>query len=108
MSAEPLPNDAPDLNVVGQDGVVMPRPGAAKKTALILLKDDFHPTVIYPTGVIVHDDLGPETGKRPMGNGWGREQITAQQIVLRFDRYPNAGVGICLGPGKAPHGEWLI
>ena len=80
---------------------------SARDVAFNLRKNNFHPTVIYPAGVVVDQKKGPENGKRPIGMAWGAKQIDPQQISRRFDDYPDAGVGICLGPGKAPDGRWL-
>jgi hypothetical protein len=79
------------------------------ETSLLLLKRGFHPTVLYPRGVVVRGDK-PEDGKRPMGNGWALKRITQDLIYDRHLRFPDAevGVGLCLGPGKGPDGRWLI
>lgn len=83
-------------------------PEKALATAHRLLKAGFHPVILYPAGVVIDRKRGPETGKRPMGAGWGKDRITPQTIDDRFQRYPEAGVGICLGPGKGPGDRWPI
>ncbi len=82
--------------------------GKCRETALRLLKAGFHPVVIYPPGVDLPGRKEPSKGKEPMGKGWGLDRPTVEQIAKRFDRYPNAGVGIALGPGKGPDGQWLV
>jgi putative DNA primase/helicase len=79
-----------------------------RNTAVRLRAEGFHPTVIYPAGIVVKDGGEPEDGKRPMGEKWGLNQITIDLIYSRFRRYPKAGAGLCMGPGKAPGRKWLI
>jgi len=81
---------------------------SARRTARALLSEGFNPTIIYPRGVIAPGKTKPEEGKRPMGDAWGIKPITTAQIEDRFRRFPEAGVGICLGPRKGPGGEWII
>ncbi len=44
--------------------------------------------------------------KKPLGKAWGATRKT--EAELRADWRPGAGPGICLGPGRAPGGGWLI
>jgi hypothetical protein len=78
----------------------------ALKTALDLLGRRFWPVPIYPPGV----RLGKRTtkGKEPIGEGWGAERWTEERLREAFRRFPTAGVGVCLGPNRGPHGSWLI
>jgi putative DNA primase/helicase len=46
--------------------------------------------------------------KRPIGNGWGLKRWDIDRLSRTFKRYPDAGVGICLGPGRGPDGSNLI
>lgn len=80
--------------------------GRALKTALSLLKASFWPIAIYPAGIEL--DGRVTSGKEPIGKKWGLEPWTGDKLRATFDRYPNAGVGILFGPGRAPGGGWLI
>lgn len=51
--------------------------------------------------------IHPET-KRPIGKAWGLERWDQKRLRSAFGRYPDAGIGIGLGPGRAPGGGWLI
>lgn len=51
--------------------------------------------------------IHPET-KRPIGKAWGLERWDQKRLRAAFERYPDAGIGICLGPGRAPGGGCLI
>jgi hypothetical protein len=70
----------------------------------------FRPVVIYPKGAIVPTKEGPKpaTGKEPIGSAWGLGAISAQEIIEHFIAYPDAGVGLTFGPGRAPGGGWLV
>jgi P4 family phage/plasmid primase-like protien len=46
--------------------------------------------------------------KRPIGEAWGLERWTLEKARGVLKQYPAAGVGVCLGPGRAPGGGWLI
>jgi P4 family phage/plasmid primase-like protien len=46
--------------------------------------------------------------KRPIGDGWGLARWDEDKLRETAGRYPGAGVGIALGPGRAPGGGWLI
>lgn len=77
-------------------------------TALALVAAEYHPVVTYPRGFKLPDRDEPSDGKRPMGKGWGLDAPTVQTIRERYQRHPAAGVGIALGPRKAPGGHWLV
>ena len=66
------------------------------KAALALLSLGYWPVAIHPGQ------------KRPIGKDWGLERWTEDRLREAFARYPGAGVGICLGPRRAPGGGWLI
>jgi hypothetical protein len=68
-------------------------PATALETALKLLEMDLWPVVITP-----HDPDDPQAGKRPIGERWGAERPTETTLREVFARYPNAGLGIRLGP----------
>jgi hypothetical protein len=74
--------------------------------ALKLLDLGYWPIAIYPPGV----KLGDRTtkGKEPIGKSWGSERWDRERLEKTFERYPEAGIGICFGPGRAPGGGWLI
>jgi hypothetical protein len=46
--------------------------------------------------------------KRPIGNGWGLTRWDEDKLRETAQRYPAAGVGIALGPIRAPGGGWLV
>lgn len=69
---------------------------SAESTALLLLARGYWPTVVHPGE------------KRPIGDGWGLSRKTADELRLLHERYLGAGVGVCLGPDRAPDGGWLI
>jgi hypothetical protein len=46
--------------------------------------------------------------KRPIGEAWGAERWTEDRLRRIFAQYPDAGIGICFGPGRAPGGGWLV
>jgi hypothetical protein len=82
-------------------------------TAIAMAKRGFSVTVIYPPGYPHKEGEQPNEGKRPSGNGWGQVTLTPKQIEGKVWRiHKNSGLiannGICLGPGKAPDGRWLI
>jgi hypothetical protein len=51
--------------------------------------------------------IHPRT-KRPIGKAWGLKRWDEQRLRAAFERFPDAGIGICLGPGRAPGGGDLI
>lgn len=72
------------------------------------------PAVIAPKGAIIKTREGDQTadGKTPLGKGWGAERTTLKKLNYWLKAYRNVGTGpgacICLGPGRAPGGLWLI
>jgi hypothetical protein len=80
-------------------------PGALE-TALDLLDRGFWPVPIYPPGVRLGKRI--TKGKEPIGERWGAKRWTEKKLRDTFRRFPTAGVGICLGPGRGPDGSWLI
>lgn len=46
--------------------------------------------------------------KRPIGTAWGTERWTEERLRAAIDKHPEAGIGICFGPGRAPGELWLI
>ena len=72
------------------------RSSKALDTALKLIKLGFWVVAIHPRT------------KRPIGKAWGLERWDEERLREAFERYPDAGIGICLGPGRAPDGRDLI
>src|SRR5437879_1669738 len=60
---------------------------------------------IYPCGT--PRKAGPAAGKEPIGNRWGLERWSTKRATDTFRQWPRSGVGVCLGPGRAPGGGWL-
>jgi hypothetical protein len=50
----------------------------------------------------------PVAGKSPIGSSWGKHRHTIESLKLAYLANPTAGVGLALGPGRAPGGRWLI
>lgn len=80
-----------------------PPPGTARGVAAWLLAEGFHPVAIYS-----HAEGPEKKGKAPIGKGWGLERPTPDALLRLFAGAPGRGVGVCLGPGKAPGGRWLV
>jgi hypothetical protein len=70
--------------------------GTPRDTFVILLARGFYPVAIHPEG------------KRPIGKEWGLERWTLERANRTFRDFKGAGVGVCLGPGRAPGDGWLI
>jgi hypothetical protein len=66
------------------------------KTALALLKLGYWAHLIHP------DE------KRPIGRAWAEKRWDQGKIDKTAECYPAAGVGVALGPDRAPKGGWLI
>jgi hypothetical protein len=81
-------------------------PKSPFETALDLLERGFWPVPIYPPGVTRRDGTTTE-GKEPIGKAWGAERWTPERLKGVFQRYPDAGGGICLGPERGPGKSWL-
>jgi hypothetical protein len=69
---------------------------ACVKAALALLKLGFWAHLIHPGT------------KRPIGKAWGVHRWDEVKIRQTAERYPDAGVGVALGPDRAPGGDCLI
>lgn len=78
--------------------------------ALRMLERDFWPVPIWPKGAkIPYGDLTKiAQGKEPIGSAWGATKRTIAEINKTYGRLNDAGVGVCLGPGRGPGGGWLI
>jgi hypothetical protein len=79
---------------------------STQDTVVFLLERGFWPTVLYPIGHVLSGI--PSNGKKPIGKNWGRARLTDKDIRKHFERFPNAGVGICLGRDMGPGTRWLI
>ena len=73
-----------------------------------MLDRGYWPIVTYTAPEATKAKGGIATGKEPIGNGWGLERWTRQRIRDAFRFQPGGGVGMCLGPGRAPNGDWNI
>jgi hypothetical protein len=84
--------------------------GNPAAVALTLLDEGFRPVVVYPPGF--PRQKGPAKGKEPFGKGWGIKDISPETIAadVRYFTSRNyvPGVGVCLGPTRAPGGGWLV
>jgi hypothetical protein len=69
-------------------------------TALELLRRGLWPVPLHPPGAIIQTRDGPKTakGKEPIAQGWGRTRPTEADLRRMYDRHPDAGVGVMLGP----------
>jgi hypothetical protein len=87
-----------------------PKDASVLDTARWLLRRDLWPVIIYPRGLIRSNKKpsGLTTGKEPIGLDWGRMRWSEKKIRATLAKYPTAGVGIVLGPGRGPGGSWLI
>ena len=64
------------------------------ETALWLLRSGLWPVPISSP----QDARAPSPGKSPIGRGWGKERSSVARLRAIYNRYPDAGVGIVLGP----------
>jgi hypothetical protein len=46
-------------------------------------------------------------GKKPIARAWGIERWSWAKLEDVLRQNPGAGIGVCLGPGRAPDGGWL-
>jgi len=79
--------------------------------ALDLNARGFWSIAIHPKNAVIKNREGREriaSGKEPIGAAWGADRWSYDKLHQRFRTNPGAGVGVCLGPGRAPRGEWLI
>jgi P4 family phage/plasmid primase-like protien len=90
----------------GQSTSAHTRPRTPAEEFPRLLDAGFWPVVIYPQGIARGDKI--TVGKEPIGEKWGLERWTLDKAKQKFHRFPDAGVGICVGPGRGPGGSWLI
>jgi len=74
--------------------------------ALELKNLGFWAHAVYPKGH-KRKDGSITTGKEPIGKAWGLAQWDQGKLRRTFRDYPAAGVGVALGPGRAPGGDWL-
>jgi hypothetical protein len=63
-------------------------------TAFWLLDCGLCPVVISSP----EDQHAPSPGKSPIGKGWGLERPTTENLRSVYNRHPEAGVGLALGP----------
>ena len=88
-----------------------PPAGQILTAATALLDRGYKPVIIYPPGVD-RPAHGPTNGKEPFGKAWGVRDVTPLLLaadVKHFERMGKTpGIGICLGPGRAPGGGWLV
>src|SRR5438270_7672367 len=80
------------------------------KAALNWFDRGFRPCVIYPRGY--HRETGPASGKEPFGSQWGVKPITKATIQRDVEQFTRSGqtpgLGLCLGPDRAPGGKALM
>lgn len=62
----------------------------------------------YPAGTRWPDGRVLDHFKTPIGRDWGNKPCTRDRLVQALARYPDAGLGACLGPQRAPDGKWLV
>ena len=77
----------------------------ALNTALELLRRGLWPVGIHSRGATIKNKYGNKlaAGKEPLGGkGWGLRRWDENKLCKEFARQPQAGVGICLSPGRAP------
>lgn len=77
-----------------------------------LLGQGFRPVILYPRGFTLPRSKGPASGKEPYGKGWGLGDVTLATLAAALESFTAdrwiPGLGICLGPGRAPGARWLI
>jgi hypothetical protein len=78
-----------------------------------LLDRGFRPCLIYPPGVERNNQDSLTRGKEPVGKNWGATRKTQDELCdllawARVEGFHPHGVGVCLGPKRAPGGRWLI
>ena len=76
------------------------------EAALELLALGFWAHAIHDKGDRKEDGTF-KSGKRPIGEGWGLARWNAKRLRDAFRYKPAAGVGVALGPGRGPNGEWM-
>ena len=83
----------------------------ARLVAIRMLERGFWPVPIWPKGAEIACGSNYKRiaqGKEPMGSGWGATKRTIAELNHTYARINDAGVGVCLGPGRGPGGGWLI
>jgi putative DNA primase/helicase len=89
------------------------------KSAISWLDRGYRPVVIYPAnyprrGRNEHGSVivVPTSGKEPFGREWGLKPISAQTLTKDIHSFlPSGmvpGLGLCLGPGRAPENLGLM
>lgn len=79
--------------------------------AAAVLAKGYRPVIIYPAG-FPRARGGPATGKEPFGPKWGLKPVTPESLARDVEYFASRGyvpgLGLCLGPGCAPGGGWLV
>ncbi|HEU5117680.1 MAG TPA: bifunctional DNA primase/polymerase, partial [Isosphaeraceae bacterium] len=78
------------------DSLTATDPSCPLDAALALLAAGYWPVGIRPDA------------KGAIGTEWGLRRQTESSLRRLYRRYPRAGVGLVLGPAKAPGGVWLV
>jgi len=84
------------------------------ETALALLELGLWPCLIHPPGIKRRGQQEPTKGKEPVGRNWGAVRKTEADLrdLVEWaecnEGFTPHGCGICLGPGRASDGGWLI
>src|SRR5262249_15691312 len=81
-------------------------------SALDYLEEGYRPVVLYPKGYPrPNHPQGPGKGKERYGKRWGLREVNAGTLRKDMGRFISEGrvpgVGLSLGPGRAPGGGWL-
>lgn len=92
----------------GGNGGTATTPGILE-AAGALLAQGFRPVILYPAGITRGDKL--TGGKEPFGKEWGVKPLSLDVLESDVRHFESKGftpgVGLCLGPGRAPGGLWL-
>ncbi len=105
-----LADVSPNSNGNGYHGPIDVGGGARAtplEQALELHRLGYWAIALYPPGVTMPKG-GIATGKEPIGGKWGLVRWDPTRIRSAFRYQPGAGVGIGLGPGRAPDGRWEV
>ena len=78
------------------------------KQALDLEAAGYSPVPIYAAGEMQKSKKEPAKGKEPFGPAWGLNRRNKAFLLAHYRSFPDHGIGICFGPGRAPGGRWLI
>lgn len=109
-----LMKTAPTTRTAGPSG--QPPRDTPAATFVWLKASGFAPIAIYAPGMKRGRDASPNDltkGKEPMGSKWGLRDWTLEDFGREDRRCRDqvgreAGVGLCLGPGRGPDGTWPI